>query len=229
MRGDGQVRLMLIQHRPGKLLTPFVIVLLVLHITGYVLPVLSSGSGADWFVRLFGLRIGVGLGNLCLWQFVTHSMVYPTMCHGWALVWTCLFFIFLGSRLEREWGSVRFAVFYAVTAAAAGFVRAIPYVGTDIMVTGSTGVICAMLASFGVMFRGEKVWLLFTTIRVPSFVIGVLVIILLLNIQPVENILWVSGAAFGLLYTLGFFRWEAHRRKPAPVESDRFSEIDLGG
>ena len=90
LHGDGQVRLMLMQHRPGKLLTPVVVTLIALHVAGYVVPVLSSAEGTDWFARLFGLRIGVGLGNLCLWQFVTHSMVYPTTCYVWSLVWTCL-------------------------------------------------------------------------------------------------------------------------------------------
>ena len=123
-------------------------------------------------------------------------------------------------------------VFCAVTAAASGMVRTLPELGSGAVIVGNLGLLCALLAAFGHLCRGEKVRLLLAPapIRVPHLVIGVLVILLLLNLRPAANVLWLSGAAFGLLYAdlatrAGQLR--LGRLEPRP-DTDRFGDIDLG-
>jgi len=228
MQVEGETRLEVIGYQGGKLFTPAVVALCGLHIAGFVIPVLATSSFGAEFVALFGLEPGAVFGRLRIWQLVTHSMLYPTMCLAWTLAGTLVLLLFFGSRIEREWGTKRFGLFYVAMAAAAGLVRAIPEFGGSQMIVGSLGVVCALLGAYGVLFRGERASLLVSSVRVPHLVLGLLAILLLLNIQPPANALWLSGALFGLIYTRAWLKWERRRVRPHPADSDRFSQIDLG-
>lgn len=230
MQVEGETRLEVMGYRGGKLFTPAVVALCGLHVAGFVVPILSPPGARMWLVETFGLVPDAVFARLHLWHLLTYSCVYPTSCFAWSLVWTLAVFVFFGSRLEREWGTKRLLLFYAVMAAGAGLTRALPEFGGAAIIVGSLGVVSAVLAAFGLAFRGEKVWFWFTAVSVPHFVIALLLVMLLLNLSPIENVLWLSGAAYGVLYTAALFRWDARRvrvrRRAAP--SDRFSQIDLG-
>ncbi len=228
MQVEDRTCLSVLGYRGGRLFTPAVLVLCILHIAGFVAPVVAPQETRIWLVQALGLLPDAGLARLHLWQLVTHTFLYPTACFAWLLVGALTVFVFFASRLEREWGTRRFAVFYVAMAAAAGLVRAIPEFGGSAVLVGSLGVICAVLAAYGVAFRGERVWLWVSSVPAQHFVLGLLVVLLLLNLQPVANVLWLSGAAFGLAYTRAWFRWERrHVRRPG-AGADRFSQIDLG-
>jgi len=107
--------------------------------------------------------------------------------------------------------------------------RLLPEMGSGAVLVGSVGLLCALLAAFGHASRGQKIWLLLAPgpIGVPYLVIGALVVILLFNLKPVANILYLSGAAFGLLYAeLAGRTWRplARRRR---ASSNRFGEIEI--
>jgi membrane associated rhomboid family serine protease len=138
-----------------------------------------------------------------------------------------LFLLFLGSRLERSWGTARFACFCGVVVAAAGCARALAELGSGTPVFGSLGLIAGVLPAYALTFRGERIWALWTTIPVAYFAIGLLVVLLLLNLQQPANALWLVGAPVGWAYTRAAYRWEA-RQTPPPAASDRFAGIDLG-
>jgi len=212
----------------GRLFTPAVAALITVHIAGFAIPVLSSDRTRQSLVSALGLVPAAVFARLRLWQLVTHSALYPAPCWAWCLVCTLSVLLFLGSRLEREWGTWRFALFYIAMATAAGLTRAIPEFGGPRVVVGSLGVVCAVLAAFGLAFRSERVWVFFSVVPAPHFVIGALVVVLLLNLKPVENVLWLSGAAFGLLYVAAVSRRDARRARLRPVTTDRFARIDLG-
>ena len=226
MSDSGSVQYVAPQFRVGRLFTPAVLVLIVLHTTGFLVPVLLPGM-ADWVVRTFGLSLSGALGSLYLWQFVTHTMVYPAACLAGSLVAALLFLLFLGSRFEREWGTARFLVFYAVMAASTGVVRALAVGAGSGIVLGSLGAVCGLLGAYAGLFRGETVWLFFALLRVEYLVWGLLVILLLLNLRPIENLLCLTGAGFGYAYARLAIRWEARRTRRAAPKRDRFSQIDL--
>lgn len=211
------------EFRGWKLFTPAVTVLVALHIIAYLLLALPPPDFTLKIKTVLGLAPDKVFARLHLWQLLTHSF----LSGAWSMVWMCVLLIFCGSGLERTWGWLRFVIFYALTSAAAGLVRMLPEIGGPMIVVGNLGAFCAVLAAFGTVFRHERVWLLFVNPRVPYVVIGMLVILLLLNIQPPENILWLSGAAFGVLYPRIPTAFQGKRAAPAPPESNRFSQIDL--
>ena len=213
----------------GRLLTRGVVIVGCLHIAGLAVPCLLAEDSAISLVEAMGLSSGGLFEGWRLWQPFTYAPLHPVPCMAWLLVTFLFVLLFCGSRLERVWGTRRFLVFCAITSAASGMVRLLPEMDSGAVVVGSLGLLCALLAAFGHVCRGEKIWLLLAPgpIGVPYFVIGALVVILLLNLTPVANILWLSGAAFGLLYAeLAGRTWRplARRRR---ASSDRFGEIDL--
>lgn len=214
------------EYRGWKLFTPGVTALIVLHTVGFLILVLPEKEAAEDILLFLSLDYASVFARLHLWQLVTHSFLYPSMCAVWGLIWMGLLLLFFGSGLEREWGTKRFIAFYVVMAVASGLVRMLPDIGSN-LVLGSLGVFCAVLAAFGFVFRHERLWLVFVNARVPNVVIGMLVIIALLNIKPIENLLWLSGAAFGLLYPRLFLALGRRRPRAVPQESDRFSQIDV--
>ena len=219
------------EFRGWKLFTPAVTVLLILHTLGYLICVMSPKDAATRIVFFLGLVPAKVFFRLHLWQLVTHPMVYPSVCWVGTLICTLLVLLFFGSGLEREWGTKRFVIYYLIMSAAAGLVRMLPeaFAKGSPVVLGSLGIICAVLATFGVVFRHERIWVLFLNIRVPRFVIGVLVILFLLNVKPVWNILWFSGAGFGVFYPWIITRFERSGIGPRPKapQGGRFSEIDF--
>ena len=213
----------------GRLLTRGVAIMACLHIAGLVIPVLLPAAVLTQFVTAMGLSSAGLFGSGRLWQPFTYAAIYPSPCMAGLLVLLLLVLLFCGSRLERAWGTGRFLLFCAITSAASGMLRLLPEMDSGAVLVGSVGLLCALLAAFGHACRGQKIWLLLAPgpIGIPYFVIGALVIMLLFNLKPVANALWLSGAAFGLLYAeLAGRAWRplARRRRPS---SDRFGEIDL--
>jgi membrane associated rhomboid family serine protease len=213
----------------GRLFRPGIMLVACALIAGFVVPALLPQDAVIPLARAVGLS-SAGLFGGRIWQLVTYAPLHPTPCMAWLLVTTLLVLLFCGGRLEQAWGTWRFLVFCALTTAASGLVRLLPEVGTGGILVGSAGLLCALLAAFGHQFRGEKVWLLLApcTISVPYFVIGSLIVMLLFNLSPVANILWLSGAAFGLLYSeLAARTWRPLGKRARP-SADRFQSIDLG-
>ena len=217
----------------GRLLTRGVAIVGCIHIAGLAIPLLLPGPSSMRFVVAMGLSSGGLFGGWRLWQPLTYATVYPSPCVAWNLVVFLFVLLFFGSRLERAWGTGRFLVFCALTSVASGMVRLLPEMDSRAVLVGSTGLLCALLAAFGHVCRGEKIWLLLAPgpIGVPYFVIGALVVVLLFNLKPVGDVLWLSGAAFGLLYAeLCMRSWRPRPRRRGPrSSSERFGEIDLGG
>jgi membrane associated rhomboid family serine protease len=213
-------------HPGRRLFTPAVTVLLVLHLAGFLSLALLPERAAARVLSTFGLRLGAVFGGLAVWQMVTHSFLHFGGCSVWGLIWTGLLLVFLGSRLEKEWGTARFACFYVVMAAGTGTLRALPELRAGIVLIGALGFLCGLLAAFGVTFRSERVWVFLTTVPVPHFVIGALVVLFLVNLSHPANVLWLTGAPLGLVYARAAFRWE-WRRRPVRADSNRFAEIDF--
>ena len=75
-------------------------------------------------------------------------------------------------------------------------------------------------------FRG---WKLFVNVRVPFFCIGLIVITMLTNVRPPENLLRLAGAGLGVLYPqiVRSFERRGVPRASAPVNEERFRQIDI--
>ncbi|MGD2175733.1 MAG: rhomboid family intramembrane serine protease [Candidatus Brocadiaceae bacterium] len=214
--------------RRRKFFTPAVTVLALLNLAGFLVPLLLPARATAGLVRTFALTPGKAFLHLHLWQLTTHTMLYPSPCAAWSLVCTLVFLVMLGSRLEAEWGTARFLIFWLVIGALSGVVRMLPHLGSGVPLIGSLGVVGGLLAAVAVVFRHEDVHLIFGRVRMPHFIIGLLVILLLLNCAPLANVLWFSGAAFGFVYARCVTGLGGRRVEQVAAPGNRFSDIDVG-
>jgi len=213
-----------------KLLTPVVVVLLALHVLGFAVPAVLSKT-AEPMVGALGLSLSRALGGLFLWQFVTHSFLYPIPCMAWDLVFTGILLLFLGSRLEREWGARRVVIYYVLMACFTGLFRTFaPADPPGVPIFGSIGIFCAILGTSAVVFRSENFWVFFTIIKGHRFFLALLFITLLLNLVSMPAVVGVvSGAVLGYLYPRILFRRQFGKRISGSAASggNRFADIDM--
>jgi len=128
-------------------LTAYIVLLAVIH-----LRVLLPPEFENWTIDVFGfipkrydssllnLQIPGGAGAK-IWTFVTYSLLHANLTHlGFNVLWLLPF----GSALARRFGTVRFFVFLAVTAAAGALAHLIthehavaPMIGASASVSGA--------------------------------------------------------------------------------------------
>lgn len=109
---------------------------LMLYILGgnivvYLLDVFSNGFAS----ALLGLSIGAIRYNLELWRLVTFVFVPDYRNPIWFVVFLS-FYYFLGTTMEREWGTARFTMFYLVGSLLTAVSGVISFLfGLDILLT----------------------------------------------------------------------------------------------
>ena len=151
-------RVELPQTAGGRLLTPGVAAIACLHILGFAVPLFMPEQSAVSLVLALGLGADGLFHRLRLWQPLTYAGLYPTPCLVGLLISFLFILLFCGSRLERAWGTARFLLFCVLTSAAAGLIRVLPETESGMVLVGSTGLLCAVLAAFGHVCRGEKMY-----------------------------------------------------------------------
>ena len=144
---------------PGAL-TAYIVLLAVIH-----LHVLLPRDLENWVIDVFGfipkrydstLLVGgiPGGEGAKVWTFVTYSLLHANLTHiGFNVLWLLPF----GSALARRFGSLRFFVFMAVTAAAGALAYLLTNEhGLDAMIGASASVSGAMAAAIRFAFvRGS--------------------------------------------------------------------------
>ncbi|MDN3278668.1 rhomboid family intramembrane serine protease [Frankia sp. RB7] len=128
-------------------LTAYVVLLAVIHLRVLLPPELEN-----WTIDVFGFipkRYDSSLVNLQfeggagakVWTFVTYSLLHANLTH---LAFNVLWLLPFGSALARRFGTVRFFVFLAVTAAAGALAHlvthehaVVPMIGASASVSGA--------------------------------------------------------------------------------------------
>ena len=178
---------------PGKLFTRAVIVLLVLLCAGYVLTVFAS----DFMVRNFALDTSAVFHGK-VWQLVT----YPFVVSPCNLIFACLIVLFIGSVVEKDWGTAGLLIFWVVISTVCGLLWVLTnwitgwnYIGFG-PAACSYGLICMM----GILFKGSKFLLLFFQMKAEHLAILLIVISILLSINQPINLIWILGAPAAWYY-----------------------------
>jgi membrane associated rhomboid family serine protease len=101
-------------------------------------------------------RFGYRPGKSPFYTLVTHAFLHGGWLH---LIGNLVFFWFAGLCLESRWGSLFFALFYAVGAVLAALVYAatLPANGTTPTMIGASGAIAATLGAYIVFFARRRV------------------------------------------------------------------------
>jgi membrane associated rhomboid family serine protease len=180
---------------PSKLLTPAVTTILVLSTIGLILSLVMSSFVADW-LALNPQRVLRGP----VWQLLTYPLVYLQPLN---FVFCALVTLFVGSTVEREWGTKTFVALWLTTSIVCGVLWTLislmmgrPFIGS-----GSTACTYGLIAVLGMMFRGVRVSMLIITVEAQVMAlifIGIGAIQSLIT-API-TLIWVLGAAVGYAF-----------------------------
>jgi membrane associated rhomboid family serine protease len=209
---------------PTKLFTPGVVIILVLLVTGVLLFTFAPGFTTG--VLAIGPR-NVLRGRI--WQLVTYPFISDSPMN---LIFSGLMVLFVGSLIEREWKTVSFLLLWLVVSVGCGLLWVVVNLifGTNLVGMGTAACTYGLLAAMGLLFRGRKFFIFFTTIESQYLIIGLIAIGILMNIATPINLVWISGALVGYLYIK--LRWRLASKSPKSISpegqtrSSGFVDID---
>jgi len=183
-----------------------------------------GGPGERLFVENFLMsRANVVEGRL--WTLLTSAFSH---LQSWHFLLNMVVLFSFGSVIERLLGSLRFVVFYLVSAVVAALAHVAStafLIGQDIPGLGASGALAGLLAIFALVFPKEKV-LLFMIIPIPAiWVLAGLAVFDLVGLmrQAETGMAFIGhgahlgGAATGVAYYLAWVRRRHVRwREPDP-------------
>ena len=92
------------------------------------------------------------------WQLVTYAFLHG----GFGHIFFNLFLLWMfGLRIENDWGSKRFAIFYFACVIGAGLIQMFAMYGTGIPTVGASGGVFGILLAFGMMYPDEPIYIYF--------------------------------------------------------------------
>jgi len=186
-------------------LTPVVKRLLIINVVVYFMQIFTGDRLTLWFsiypVSLFEV--------LQLWRLVTYQFLHGGL---WHILFNMLILYFLGSTLERHWGSKRFLVFYLGCGMVGGLVYPL-LLGLKIIsphpihgvlpLVGASGAILGVLAACAILF--PHIIVLFFFFPLPIRVVAlILTLFAVFGIITGENAggeaAHLGGMAVGAIY-----------------------------
>jgi len=186
-------------------LTPVVKRLLIINVVVYFMQIFTGDRLTLWFsiypVSLFEV--------LQLWRLVTYQFLHGGL---WHILFNMLILYFLGSTLERHWGSKRFLVFYLGCGMVGGLVYPL-LLGLKIIsphpihgvlpLVGASGAILGVLAACAILF--PNIVIIFYFFPLPIRVVAIiLTLIAIYGIVTGENAggeaAHLAGMAAGTIY-----------------------------
>ena len=130
------------------------------NIAFYLLSLFSSLNNTSFYSILSFSWAGLKQGQL--WRLLSFSFL-PTDTRPFWLLVSCYFYYWIGSTLEREWGTAKFTIYYlsGVLLTALGAVITSLITGYDWQVAGATYVNFAMFFAFATLYPDAQVLLFF--------------------------------------------------------------------
>ena len=130
------------------------------NIAFYLLSVFSSMDSASFYYTLCLNWEGLKHGQL--WRLLSFSFLPSDTSPFWLLV-SCYFYYWIGSTLEREWGTAKFTIYYlsGVLLTVLGTILTSLISGTDALVFGAAYVNLAMFFAFAMLYPDAQVLLFF--------------------------------------------------------------------
>ena len=130
------------------------------NIAFYLLSVFSSMDSASFYYTLCLSWEGLKHGQL--WRLLSFSFLPSDTNPFWLLV-SCYFYYWIGSTLEREWGTAKFTIYYlsGVLLTVLGTILTSLISGTDALVFGAAYVNLAMFFAFAMLYPDAQVLLFF--------------------------------------------------------------------
>ncbi|MDX2168406.1 MAG: rhomboid family intramembrane serine protease [Deltaproteobacteria bacterium] len=127
---------------------------------------LEATTGGRWMLTHLALW---PLGSrFAPWQLLTYGFLHAGVGHLFFNMFAVYMF---GGRMERTWGSGRFAVYYLVCLISAGLAQlAVGLLSESVAPSlGASGAVFGLLLAFGVTYPNERVVLLIPPIPMPAW------------------------------------------------------------
>ena len=167
------------------------------NIAFYLLSLFSTIDGGSFYSILSFSWAGLKQGQL--WRLLSFSFLPMTTSPFWLLV-SCYFYYWIGSTLEREWGTAKFTIYYlsGVLLTALGATITSLITGYDWQVAGAEYVNLAMFFAFATLYPDMQVLLFFIIpikvkylayVDAALFVLGIVTTSFPLNLLPVVAVL----------------------------------------
>jgi membrane associated rhomboid family serine protease len=188
-------------------LTPVVKWLLISNIAIFVVGVMAKPLG-DFLERWFAVDGSSWFTILQPWRLVTYQFLHSRDV-VWHIFFNMLALFFLGSPLERHWGSRRFLPFYLMCGAAGGlFYLLLTMTGflTPVPMIGASGSILGLLAACAILFPHIVLFVFFfpVPIRIAAAVFAFMYFLLIVtrSNNAGGEAAHLAGMAAGAAYVL---------------------------
>jgi len=182
-------------------ITPMVKLLLLINLAVYILQALGAN---ELLMGIFSLYPASLLMALQLWRLVTYQFLHGGLFH---ILFNMLCLFFLGSSLERHWGSKRFLKFYLGCGVAGGlfylllvlikFLPALPMIG-------ASGAVLGLLAACAILFPQFVVFIFLfpVPIRVAAVAFTIIYFVAVVTRSPTAggDAAHLAGMAAGAIY-----------------------------
>ena len=218
MYTTGQTQMIL--PSPTKLFTPAITTIIVLMIAGFALIHHASGFTLDYLVLI---ARNVLRGRV--WQLITYSFINGC---PWNLVFNGLVVLFMGSAIEREWGTKSFILLWLVVAVVCGVIwMMISLVaGRNFAGVGTEACVYGIISTFGILYRGTRFWFFFFTVEAQYLALIFIGIGIVLSIAQPISLVWVLGALVAYVYIKLRWRMASQSQRSIPsVEQRRSSDF----
>ncbi len=179
---------------PIRFFTPGVITILALLIAGILLSLLFSGFTAS-FLALSARDVLHGK----IWQLVTYPFVNDSPIN---LLFSGSIILFVGSTIEHEWKTASFLLLWIVISAVCGLLWVIVNLltGNNFIGMGLSSCTYGLITTMGLLFRGRRFFVFFTTVESRYLVLILIAIGILVNLATPINLVWISGALVAYFY-----------------------------
>jgi membrane associated rhomboid family serine protease len=211
-------------YSPTKIFTPVVTTILALLIISSILTM----SKPDFMLSFFAIS-SQGLLSGKVWQLITYPFVNGiSIC----FVFSCLVVLFVGSAVERQWRKKSFLLLWLVTSFVCGLIWLLISLaaGGNYVGAGVSSCVYGLIATFGILYRGQKVFIFLTVLKAQYAALILIAIGILLTIMQPMGLIWVSGSLVAYFYIrlrLKISEQTATTHKKSISEkSGRFVDID---
>ncbi len=169
----------------------------------------------DYGISIFGPG-RVEIPGFWPWQLVTYGFLHGGFGHLFFNMFALWMF---GLRIENDWGSRRFAIFYFVCVNGAGLIQMFVMYGQPVPTVGASGGVFGILLAFGMMYPDEPIYIYFLfPVKAKWLVIGYGLFTLYAGITGTQagiaHFAHLGGMLFGFLL-IQFWRGKL------PVQPDR--------
>jgi len=192
----------------ARLFTPGASVILTLSVLGFAVAMFAPEFTRSWLVLNPHQAIR---GKI--WMLLTYPFITP---QAWILIFDLGVILFIGSALEREWGTKLFLLLWIITAGLCGLIwTGVGLLPERVPLGFGSGACCyALIAAFGLVFHGRRFLLLMTTVDAQVLALLMIGISILLSLFPPINLIWILGAVIGYAFVKGRDRLSSTLAKP---------------